>query len=159
MKDVQNIADILVDPTGEKETRDHWQTTAHALSGGAILHVLYAEKDKSSPASPPSLGPGVPQRQTLARMLLTPHLPHRAASRRPQAARGWLNKSDNELSGVFSTALGVPPGLYRDPIIGRGTPLNSDCLIADPDERRRARVPPTSSCPRATSRAPGPSFA
>ena len=45
--DTQNVADILVDPTGEKETRDHWQTTAHALLSGAILHVLYAEADKT----------------------------------------------------------------------------------------------------------------
>ena len=47
VKDTQNIADILVDPTGEKESRDHWQTTAHSLLSGAILHVLYAEADKT----------------------------------------------------------------------------------------------------------------
>jgi type IV secretion system protein VirD4 len=29
VRDTQNVADILVDPTGEKETRDHWQATAH----------------------------------------------------------------------------------------------------------------------------------
>ncbi|MGD0680260.1 MAG: type IV secretory system conjugative DNA transfer family protein, partial [Polyangiaceae bacterium] len=47
VRDVQNVADILVDPTGEKESRDHWQTTAHSLLTGAILHVLYAESDKT----------------------------------------------------------------------------------------------------------------
>jgi type IV secretion system protein VirD4 len=47
VRDVQNVADILVDPTGEKETRDHWQTTAHSLLTGAILHVLYADDDKT----------------------------------------------------------------------------------------------------------------
>jgi type IV secretion system protein VirD4 len=47
VKDVQNIADMLVDPGGEKESRDHWQTTAHALLSGTILHVLYAEADKT----------------------------------------------------------------------------------------------------------------
>jgi type IV secretion system protein VirD4 len=47
VKDVQNIADMLVDPTGEKETRDHWQLSAHNLLCGAILHVLYAEPDKT----------------------------------------------------------------------------------------------------------------
>ncbi|MDP9149451.1 MAG: type IV secretory system conjugative DNA transfer family protein [Myxococcota bacterium] len=47
VRDTQNVADILVDPTGEKETRDHWQTAAHALLCGAILHVLYAEGDKT----------------------------------------------------------------------------------------------------------------
>ena len=40
VRDVQNIADILVDPEGAKERRDHWEKTAHALLTGAILHVL-----------------------------------------------------------------------------------------------------------------------
>jgi type IV secretion system protein VirD4 len=43
VRDVQNIADILVDPEGARERRDHWEKTAHALLVGAILHVLYAE--------------------------------------------------------------------------------------------------------------------
>ena len=49
VKDAQNVADILVDPTGEKETKDHWQTSAHALLVGTILHVLHAERDKTLP--------------------------------------------------------------------------------------------------------------
>ena len=47
VRDVQNIADILVDPEGAKERRDHWEKTAHALLTGAILHVLYAEEEKT----------------------------------------------------------------------------------------------------------------
>ena len=47
VRDVQNIADILIDPDGARPFRDHWQTTAHALLSGAILHVLYAEREKS----------------------------------------------------------------------------------------------------------------
>jgi len=47
VRDVQNIADILVDPNGEKDSRDHWQLTAHTLLCGAILHLLYAEADKT----------------------------------------------------------------------------------------------------------------
>ena len=47
VRDVQNIADILVDPEGKSEKRDHWKTSACTLLVGAILHVLYAEKDKS----------------------------------------------------------------------------------------------------------------
>jgi type IV secretion system protein VirD4 len=43
VRDAQNIADILIDPDGAREIRDHWQKTAHALLSGAILHVLYAE--------------------------------------------------------------------------------------------------------------------
>ena len=47
VRDVQNIADILVDPEGAKQRRDHWEKTAHALLTGAILHVLYAEEEKT----------------------------------------------------------------------------------------------------------------
>ena len=47
VRDVQNIADILVDPEGAKERRDHWEKTAHALLTGTILHVLYAEEEKT----------------------------------------------------------------------------------------------------------------
>ena len=43
VRDVQNIADILVDPEGALERRNHWEKTSHALLVGAILHVLYAE--------------------------------------------------------------------------------------------------------------------
>ncbi len=47
VRDVQNIADILVDPEGALERRNHWEKTSHALLVGAILHVLYAEADKT----------------------------------------------------------------------------------------------------------------
>ena len=47
VRDVQNIADILVDPDGGRERRDHWEKTAHSLLTGAILHVLYAEEEKT----------------------------------------------------------------------------------------------------------------
>ena len=47
VRDVQNIADILVDPEGQLERRNHWEKTSHSLLVGAILHVLYAEKDKT----------------------------------------------------------------------------------------------------------------
>ncbi|TIU17910.1 MAG: conjugal transfer protein TraG, partial [Mesorhizobium sp.] len=39
VRDVQNIADILVDPEGSLERRNHWEKTSHALLVGAILHV------------------------------------------------------------------------------------------------------------------------
>jgi len=45
VRDVQNIADILVDPEGALERRNHWEKTSHALLVGAILHVLYASDD------------------------------------------------------------------------------------------------------------------
>src|SRR6202041_1423337 len=47
VRDVQNIADVLVDPEGALERRNHWEKTSHSLLVGAILHVLYAEADKT----------------------------------------------------------------------------------------------------------------
>jgi type IV secretion system protein VirD4 len=37
--DVQNFADILVDPEGVLERRNHWEKTSHALLVGAISHA------------------------------------------------------------------------------------------------------------------------
>ena len=62
-------------------------------------------------------------------MLLTPHLPTGPHPVVAQAAREMLNKSDNELSGVFSTAMACL-GLYRDPVVARNT-AESDFRIAD----------------------------
>ncbi len=44
---MQNVADVLVDPEGSLEKRNHWEKTSHSLLVGAILHVLYAGEDKS----------------------------------------------------------------------------------------------------------------
>jgi len=52
VRDVQNIADVLVDPEGALERRNHWEKTSHSLLVGAILHVLYAEADKTLAGSP-----------------------------------------------------------------------------------------------------------
>ncbi|XEN34784.1 type IV secretory pathway TraG/TraD family ATPase VirD4 (plasmid) [Ensifer sp. WSM1721] len=39
VRDVQNVADVLVDPEGSLEKRNHWEKTSHSLLVGAILHV------------------------------------------------------------------------------------------------------------------------
>jgi type IV secretion system protein VirD4 len=54
VRDVQNVADVLVDPEGSLDKRNHWEKTSHSLLVGAILHVLYAERTRRSPVSPPS---------------------------------------------------------------------------------------------------------
>ena len=46
IRDVQNIADQVVDPHG-KGKESHWDRTADQFFLGAILHVLHAEADKS----------------------------------------------------------------------------------------------------------------
>ena len=121
VRDTQNVADILVDPNGDKDTKDHWQTTAHSLLCGAILHVLYAEPDKTLSGVAAILSdPCATQTQTLERMIATRHLPTGPHPVVAQAAREMLNKSDNERSGVFSTAMSCL-GLYRDPVVARNT--------------------------------------
>ncbi len=75
VRDVQNIADILVDPEGSLEKRNHWEKTSHALLVGAILHVLYAEKDKTLAGVAGFLSdPERPIEAVLAAMMATDHL-------------------------------------------------------------------------------------
>jgi type IV secretion system protein VirD4 len=136
VRDVQNIADILVDPEGALERRNHWEKTSHALLVGAILHVLYAEHDKTLRGVANCLSdPACPFEATLHRMMTTRHLmgdDGRTASPHPvvaSAAREVLNKSDNERSGVLSTAMSFL-GLYRDPTVAEVT-SRCDWRIAD----------------------------
>jgi type IV secretion system protein VirD4 len=130
VRDVQNIADILVDPEGALERRNHWEKTSHALLVGAILHVLYAGIDKTLRGVANFLSdPACPFELTLHRMMTTKHLgdaPHPVVA---SAAREVLNKSDNERSGVLSTAMSFL-GLYRDPTVAEVT-ARCDWRIAD----------------------------
>lgn len=131
VRDVQNIADILVDPEGSMEKRNHWEKTSHALLVGAILHVLYAEGDKTLAGVASFLSdPRRPIESTLAAMMTTSHLGkgkvHPVVA---SAARELLNKSDNERSGVLSTAMSFL-GLYRDPVVAKVT-ARCDWRIAD----------------------------
>lgn len=134
VRDVQNIADILVDPEGALERRNHWEKTSHSLLVGAILHILYAEEEKTLARVATFLSD--PQRSfvaTLRRMITTNHL---GDDKNPKvhpvvasAARELLNKSENERSGVLSTAMSFL-GLYRDPTVAEVT-SRCDWRIAD----------------------------
>ena len=131
VRDVQNVADVLVDPEGSLEKRNHWEKTSHSLLVGTILHVLYAEKDKTLAGVAAFLSdPRRPIESTLSAMMTTPHLgekgPHPVIA---SAARELLNKSDNERSGVLSTAMSFL-GLYRDPVVAAVT-ARCDWRIAD----------------------------
>ena len=134
VRDVQNIADILVDPEGALERRNHWEKTSHSLLVGAILHILYAEEEKTLARVATFLSdPQRPFAATLKRMMTTNHLGSREAPMvHPvvaSAAREVLNKSDNERSGVLSTAMSFL-GLYRDPTVAEVT-SRCDWRIAD----------------------------
>src|SRR5580692_10388451 len=131
VRDVQNVADVLVDPEGSLERRNHWEKTSHALLVGAILHVLYAEPDKTLAGVAGFLSdPKRPIETTLRAMMTTAHLgeagPHPVIA---SAARELLNKSENERSGVLSTAMSFL-GLYRDPVVA-GVTRHCDWRIRD----------------------------
>jgi len=126
VRDVQNIADILVDPEGSAERRDHWDKTGYALLVAVILHVLYAEEDKSLAGCARFLAH--PERslfQTIERMRTTHHLigpdgKGRVHPKVAEGARAMLSKSENERSGVLSTTLTLLE-VYTDPVIAHLT--------------------------------------
>ena len=140
VRDVQNIADILVDPEGMLERWSHWEKTAHSLLVGAILHVLYAEREKTLARVASFLSdPDRTFRATLTIMMRTNHvgtaeapLVHPVIA---QCARELMNKSENELSGVLSTAMSFL-SLYRDPVVAEVT-SRCDFRIADLVEGKR----------------------
>jgi len=131
VRDAQNIADVLVDPEGSIERRNHWEKTSHALLVGAILHVLYAERDKTLAGVARFLSdPAQSIEQTLHRMMQIEHLgPGQVHPVVAATARELLNKSENERSGVLSTAMSFL-GLYRDPVVAQVT-RRCDWRIAD----------------------------
>src|SRR3546814_3966341 len=115
---------------------DLWEKTSHALLVGAILHVLYAEADKTLAGVANFLSdPRRPIDTTLRAMMTTPHLGddgvHPVVA---SAARELLNKSENERSGVLSTAMSFL-GLYRDPVVA-GVTRRCAWRISDLVDRR-----------------------
>jgi len=127
VSDVQNIITMIVDPDG-KGSGDHWDKTGNALLVGIVLHVLYAEPDKSLTGVANFLSdPSRTLLDTLNYMLGTEHDPtgernwpenvHPVVA---AAARDMLNKSENEMSGVLSTATTFLT-LYRDPVVSKNT--------------------------------------
>lgn len=151
VRDVQNIADILVDPEGMIERRNHWEKTAHSLLVGAILHILYAEEDKTLSRVASFLSdPSRTFEKTLWVMMHTNHLGDDSIAKThpvvAQAARELLNKSDNERSGVLSTAMSFL-SLYRDPVVAEVTSKCdwriSDLVNADKPVSLYLVVPPS----------------
>lgn len=148
VSDTQNIVNILLDPDGKG--LDHWGKTGGGLLVGTIIHILYAEKDKTLRGVGAFLSdPSRSSEETLLYMLNYEHIkpddvemqeiyecepgPHPVVA---SAARELLNKSENERSGVLSTAMSFL-GLYRDPIIAKNTCV-SDFKITDLMNHKKA---------------------
>ncbi|MGE0047714.1 MAG: type IV secretory system conjugative DNA transfer family protein [Acidithiobacillus sp.] len=143
IKDVMNIATMIVDPDG-KGLNDHWQKTGFALLTSVILHVLYAMPDKTLRGVAAYLNDPTLESVDVAfeRMMQTVHdseeqFGWKDGNNNPtqvhpviaQSAREMLNKADNEKSGVISTMMSFL-SLYRDPIVARWTEY-SDFRITD----------------------------
>jgi type IV secretion system protein VirD4 len=123
-----------MDPEGALERRNHWKRTAHSLLVGVILHVLYAECDKSLARVAHILSdPARSFEITLKEMMANNHLGSEEAPMvHPVVAevgRELLNKSPNEGSSVLSTTMSYV-ALYRDPTIALVTGA-CDWCIAD----------------------------
>ncbi|HQT43942.1 MAG TPA: type IV secretory system conjugative DNA transfer family protein, partial [Halothiobacillus sp.] len=113
-----------------KGMTDHWAKTGHALLVGTVLHVMYSEDDKTLRGVAQFLSnPSRTLDETLAEMMNSNHLgdqPHPVVA---ASARDMMNKSENERSGVLSTAMSFLT-LYRDPIVASNTD-KSDFSVAD----------------------------
>jgi type IV secretion system protein VirD4 len=145
VKDVQNIATMIVDPDG-KGMADHWAKTGFSLLVGTILHVLYSKdiKDKTlrgvaAYLSDPRWDDSNQMYEAMINELHDEEgvlgwtdLTGQATRTHPvvaQSAKDMLNKSANEQSGVLSTAMSFL-SLYRDPIVANNTSC-SDWKIRD----------------------------
>lgn len=143
IKDIQNIVDMIADPDG-KGRSDHWTETANDLMVAVILHVLYAEADKSLTGIRNFMSPiGLSEKALFERMLNTVHDPEGLYGwKHPQSgeptcthpvvaasARDMLVRVEGEQTGITSTLKRFLK-LYRDPIIAKNT-SSSDFRLAD----------------------------
>ncbi len=130
VRDVQNIIDIMIDPQGSLKERSHWDKTSNDLMVAVILHVLYAEKDKTMWGVAKFMSdPSRSFDEMLEHMKASLHLGDRSHPIVAHGAQQAVNMSPNEFSGVLSTAMTLL-GLYRDPIVRSVTSV-SDFTIDD----------------------------
>lgn len=151
--DVQNMAAMLVDPTG-KGLDDHWSKAAFAMLAGALLHccvMIRHTQNRCATLYDLSCMLADESRtiqDLFKEMVDTDHagLLHtifpgavsggdagdygqKAHVFIASSAREMLNKAENEASGVVSTAL-TNLALYRDPVVALNT-SRSDFRIHD----------------------------
>ena len=133
--DVQNIAAMVMDPQG-KGLEDYWNKAAFGFFGGAMLHaIIITKKNKGRAASLYDVScmledPDREIKEVFQEMLdtdhaailkeMNPNLPDNVCEAArifvAAAARGMLQKADNEMAGVVSSAT-ANLSLYRDPIV------------------------------------------
>lgn len=132
--DVQNLAQLIVDPDG-KGLESHWAKTSFALLVGVILHALYVAKKTGSYATLPKIDAMLadPERdvsELWEEMTTYAHLSngqvHPAIG---SAARDMIDRPEEEAGSVLSTAKSYL-SLYRDPVVSRNV-SRSDFRIKD----------------------------
>lgn len=134
VRDVQNIVEILIDPSGDGRYQDFWDRSAKQILVGLILHVLYAE--------PPARKTLAVTREKLrnfdATALEMKSVYHRispvtgAPEIHPEvlhAAESFIASEERVKSGIKATAESFF-GLFADEIIARKT-ARSDFRIGD----------------------------
>lgn len=137
VRDVQNIAAMIIDPEG-KGLRDFWMKSGFAWLAASILHVLYKVRraENGRCASLYDLSEFMSSSEDL-KVLLQDMIAYEHGR---DAANEFVRSSASEMlarkisapqefSGVHSSAI-TELALYRDPIVARNTSA-SDWCIAD----------------------------
>jgi hypothetical protein len=152
VRDVQNIADILVDPEGSLEkAQPLGEDQPFALLVGAILHVLYAEADKTLAGVAAFLSD--PKRRSSRRcaMMKTPHLGEPGRIRSSPAPRASCSTNPTTNGRACCRPRCRSSASIAIPSWPRSPPLR---LAHRRHRRRQSRRRSTSSCRRPTSTAP-----
>lgn len=131
--DVQNLANLIVDPDG-KGLIDHWQKTSHALIVGLILHILYKSRKEGTPATLPYIDEIMsdPDREIAelwVEMATYEHTDEGNNRVVGSAAKDMMDRPIEEAGSVLSTAKSYL-ALYRDPVVAKNV-CSSDFKIKD----------------------------
>jgi len=120
--DVQNLAQLIVDPDG-KGLDSHWQKTAFALLVGVILHALYKAQADGTYATLPAVDamladPNRDVGELWMEMATYGHVDGQNHHAIGSAARDMMDRPEEEAGSVLSTAKSYL-SLYRDPVVAR----------------------------------------
>jgi type IV secretion system protein VirD4 len=131
--DIQNLANLIVDPDG-RGLQTHWQKTACSLLAGCIAHVLYRARREKTPATLPAVDrllsdPDKKAIDVWTEMLCYLHERGETHPLVASAARDQLNRPEEEAGSVLSTALSYLT-IYRDPVVVENV-SRSDFSIRD----------------------------
>lgn len=131
--DVQNLAQLIVDPDG-KGLESHWAKTSFSLLVGVILHALYVAKQTGDYATLPKIDamladPDKDISELWSEMTTYSHVNGQVHPAVGSAARDMIDRPEEEAGSVLSTAKSYL-SLYRDPVVARNV-SRSDFRIKD----------------------------